>query len=1136
MAANPVDIIKQTDAALAQLQARLTSVQTTLVGISAEARKSATALNASKGKGGSGARNAIQSQQIASQKLTAVMKEQQRLRAATITQLGKLAGARSNMNKLLNKARIETQIANRLAREEAILASKVTTEYQKLVVKMNQAGRAYQSLVAKKSQGIALSRKENTQLENSARKFKRYEQAVRKADHAINRHHRNVGNYQSGLRKLGSSLRTVFAAFGLLGGVTLFAQAIQDAFKLTRQLDSLRFAMQAVITDAQELAQTQRWLKQITNDFGAELVTTTERYIKFRAAAQNAGFTAKATQKIFGTMTKAAGVLGLRTDELTGIYLALEQMISKGKITTEELRRQLGERLPAAMDIMARSMGVTTAELDSMMKKGLVITKDVLPAFAEEVERAFGIENVEKVETLQAATVRLKNAWTNLVKDFSDTNPLVKDLMNAIDFLADNLKKIVKFALQVAKAWVIWKGTMLLVAGVMGAINGALAIMAFRLKAIKIGLRAATIEMNLFNIATKANPIMLVVSALVAIGSAIYVFSQKTSQATKDLEAFNDELDRLDGRKRKIESVLGTYAEGADRLQAATLAGYNEESQLLTELSNSMDKNNKILGEKNSIYKDGVKIAWKMNDAQKEAALERAKELIHSKQSLEDIDKILEFEGKFTEAQKKRVRSAVAAMQTINSVQDEQTQIIETQADEQAEIDKKLKDKMRTAEYNLAKYRLQQQINTLKETKDNEDLGWEERLAAQKEFVLKSIELEALTRDYNTSPDNLEAENLLALEQYEDKKTAILQNGIEERNKILKAGVDAAGDLYERLREDEQNEEDEKFWNNLISEGMNALATDLNVPVNTLYEEFNDLYEWDFQNFLAFSKKKVDQTQLEAEARKEALLETLSVIGQFGNAMFELGATIHDRRIQRYDDEIEKNKDFYAQLLDNENLSLEERAALEAKRDAKERQLEKKRRAAEQEKARLQKAQQAFEVIINTSSAVVEALPNIPLAVAVGAIGAINLATVLATPVPEYAKGKGDYDNYEGFAIWGEKRREAKISKDGSVEISPKKISNHLTHVKSDDIIHPNAEKFMSELQLDDVNARSYNFVKTQTKLPEFNNSQVLAARLDNQTNRMVSALNKKKMSVKINQTLNIGDDLKFLERLNNTL
>ena len=83
--------------------------------------------------------------------------------------------------------------------------------------------------------------------------------------------------------------------------------------------------------------------------------------------------TAKETQDIFGTMTKAAGVLGLKTDELTGVYLALEQMISKGKITTEELRRQLGERLPGAMDIMANSLGVTTAELDGMMKRASLV-------------------------------------------------------------------------------------------------------------------------------------------------------------------------------------------------------------------------------------------------------------------------------------------------------------------------------------------------------------------------------------------------------------------------------------------------------------------------------------------------------------------------------------------------------------------------------------------------------------------------------------------------------------------------------------------------------------------------------------------------------------------------------------------
>ena len=164
--------------------------------------------------------------------------------------------------------------------------------------------------------------------------------------------------------------------------------------------------MKAVITNSRELAQTQEFLRKSAQDYGADLLTVTNRYIKFRAATQQAGLTAKETQRIFGTMTKAAGVLGLKKDELQGIFLALEQMVSKGKITTEELRRQLGERLPGAMDIMANSMGVTTAQLDEMLKKGEVITKDVLPGFAKQVEIAFGLKNIDRVQTLQAACER----------------------------------------------------------------------------------------------------------------------------------------------------------------------------------------------------------------------------------------------------------------------------------------------------------------------------------------------------------------------------------------------------------------------------------------------------------------------------------------------------------------------------------------------------------------------------------------------------------------------------------------------------------------------------------------------------------------------------------------------------------
>jgi tape measure domain-containing protein len=67
---------------------------------------------------------------------------------------------------------------------------------------------------------------------------------------------------------------------------------------------------------------------------------------------------------------------------------ALTQMIGKGKISAEELRGQLGEALPSAMGIMAKSLGVTTQQLDKMMANGELMAADVLPKFATEMEKA----------------------------------------------------------------------------------------------------------------------------------------------------------------------------------------------------------------------------------------------------------------------------------------------------------------------------------------------------------------------------------------------------------------------------------------------------------------------------------------------------------------------------------------------------------------------------------------------------------------------------------------------------------------------------------------------------------------------------------------------------------------------------
>jgi len=477
-----------------------------------------------------------------------------------------------------------------------------------------------------------------TQTRNLKKELKSTQEELKRLENRLDSIKKKKGVFSG----IATNVKSILAAFGLMQGVQMFANAIKSAFTLTKRLDSLAFSMKAVITDSEELGKTEAWLERITEDFGAELVTTTNRYIKFRAAAKQAGLTALETQKIFATMTKASGVLGLATHELQGVYLALEQMISKGKITTEELRRQLGERLPGAMDIMANSMGVTTAVLDDMLKKGEVITKDVLPAFAEQVNIAFGLDSVTRVETLQAATSRLQNAWTNLIKDFSEAQGISKLLMVAIDGIAKNLKAIVTVITAVTLGFVTYKVVVLTVTAIKqglilvtklltkaywdeikanriaAEVSAADAVAKTVQTGATVSLATATkaliTQLRILTIAMLANPVTWIIGALGVLVGVILALRDASLEDAKAQQKLND------AKLRDIQ--LTTEQNQENRLLLQRYNELKDITQRNTEEQKELDKIIVKLGANIPVAKEAVDQYGKALDVNSEKAAE----------------------------------------------------------------------------------------------------------------------------------------------------------------------------------------------------------------------------------------------------------------------------------------------------------------------------------------------------------------------------------------------------------------------------------------------------------------------------------------------------------------------------------
>ncbi len=384
-----------------------------------------------------------------------LMKEQAALMVKLQEQMNKQGDAIQKLTRKKKQynALVEMGTQKEKARRAEIkLTIASTTNYAgamaKLVAKQKQAKKTLEDLIA--------SEKANErQLKRAQREYDNLTSRVNRAKQATsNFANTGLGKATASMRKFGGMAGRLMGAFGLVGGATLFASITRDVFNLTKKLESLRFALGAVTTNQGELGRVQEFLVDISNRYGAALVTTTERYTKFLAAAKQSNVSLKDTELIFETVTKASGVLGLKTDELTGIYLALEQMLSKGKVTTEELRRQLGERLPGAFGIMADALGVSVQKLDEMLKKGEILSAEALPKFAVALEKAYGIGAVTKIDTLVAAQTRLENKWIEFVDVLTNGDTIIKSIFAGIlNFVTGILSAITEISKEIRDAF-----------------------------------------------------------------------------------------------------------------------------------------------------------------------------------------------------------------------------------------------------------------------------------------------------------------------------------------------------------------------------------------------------------------------------------------------------------------------------------------------------------------------------------------------------------------------------------------------------------------------------------------------------------------------------------------------------------
>ena len=280
-----------------------------------------------------------------------------------------------------------------------------------------------------------------TNAESASRQLRKFNRNLDDSDKKIKRVSKSTNLYARQLRNL---------FVGFIG-----IQSIGGLVRTASELDLVQRSIESLTKSTQDW----EYIQEQAFRTGTRIEDVAKGYRNFFSSTRMAGFDKTSIQSMYGDILTVTRAIGASPTQTQGALLALEQMISKGVVSMEELRRQLGNAVPGAFEIAAKAIGMTTQELNEMVKRGKLASVEFVPAFIKALKSEYGGGLQKAMEGLQPALINLDTAWKLFAKDLltGEVGKQLTDIVNTLSaFLrSDTLKVIMQLTSDILSI-VLW--------------------------------------------------------------------------------------------------------------------------------------------------------------------------------------------------------------------------------------------------------------------------------------------------------------------------------------------------------------------------------------------------------------------------------------------------------------------------------------------------------------------------------------------------------------------------------------------------------------------------------------------------------------------------------------------------------
>lgn len=269
---------------------------------------------------------------------------------------------------------------------------------------------------------------------------------IQQNDAALKRMDASMGIHNRNVGHYTSALNGLRGNFlmltGTLFGVDSAMTAVTKTFEVINTFDRYRSVIRFASDNTAAFSNNLAMLNKLADDTGMDIEVLYTKFGSFSVAGKAANMTVTETNRLFQSIVKAGGAYKMSNEAISLSLKAFEQIMNKNKLSMEEISQQLGDHLPGSLSLFATALGVSTEKLTQMIKNGDLFAKETLPLVADRLDKTVGPQAQNNVNTMGGAWNRLTNQAKLLIDQFAQDNGIQNFFSTAINGTATWLSAI----------------------------------------------------------------------------------------------------------------------------------------------------------------------------------------------------------------------------------------------------------------------------------------------------------------------------------------------------------------------------------------------------------------------------------------------------------------------------------------------------------------------------------------------------------------------------------------------------------------------------------------------------------------------------------------------------------------------